>query len=329
MKKSVLLYAVIIFTFTATIIISILPDLGSSFFLSNNKSNFISRGPFVRLFNIALIKPTFTAAAYHNSFYKFYFVYSSIPQHARKNITSDLNLLSSRVTNQTTASSSAFSIIYISEHLRIMFPKANVRILTDADVDNGNSLFFANGTNRYDILILGHQEYVTQQEYDNLKRFVANGGTMTLMDGNVFYAQVKYDRNTHRITLVKGHGWAFNGKSAWRSVSERWANETSQWIGSNFLCYSCNVTFANNPFQYRHHEEQYLTNSNDRILMNYNASIAKKDSKPMRILIATYALKYKAGKVIVLGIYADDIITNKKFSRYLDSLLISSRYIKV
>ena len=24
------------------------------------------------------------------------------------------------------------------------------------------------------------------------------------------------------ITLVKGHGWAFNGKSVWKSVSERW-----------------------------------------------------------------------------------------------------------
>ena len=70
-------------------------------------------------------------------------------------------------------------------------------MLTDADADNVNSLFFVNGTNKYDILILGHQEYVTQQEYANLKHFVANGGTLVLMDGNVFYAEVKYDRNTH------------------------------------------------------------------------------------------------------------------------------------
>jgi CO dehydrogenase/acetyl-CoA synthase epsilon subunit len=76
-------------------------------------------------------------------------------------------------------------------------------VLTDADADNVNSLFFVNGTNKYDILILGHQEYVTQQEYANLKHFVANGGTLVLMDGNVFYAEVKYDRNTDTITLVK------------------------------------------------------------------------------------------------------------------------------
>ena len=30
--------------------------------------------------------------------------------------------------------------------------------------------------------------------------------------------------------------WAFNGKSAWKSVDERWKNETSQWVGSNYLC---------------------------------------------------------------------------------------------
>ncbi|MFZ0515099.1 MAG: N,N-dimethylformamidase beta subunit family domain-containing protein [Candidatus Nitrosopolaris sp.] len=325
MKKSVLTFIVIISTASLIIAILILPDLSRSFFLLNNKSNFITRSAFVKGLNIALIKPTFTGAAYHNSFYKFYFVYVSIP-HGRKNVTTDLNLLSSKVTNQTSRSSSAFTFIYLPQHLKTISPKSNIDVLTDVDADYG-SIFFNNGTNKYDILILGHQEYETQREYDNLNRFVANGGTMILMDGNVFYAQVKYDRNTHTITLVKGHGWAFNGKSAWRSVGERWPNETSQWVGSNYLCYSCNVTFANNPFQYKHHEEQYLTNPNDVILLNYNASITKKDSKPVKILIATYTLNYKKGKVIALGIYSDDIMTNSKFIRYFDSLLL--RYTKV
>jgi hypothetical protein len=61
-------------------------------FVSNNIPKF--NGEFVKVLNIALIKPTFTAAAYNKAFYKFYFLYSSIPSHARKNITSDLNLLS-------------------------------------------------------------------------------------------------------------------------------------------------------------------------------------------------------------------------------------------
>lgn len=54
------------------------------------------------------------------------------------------------------------------------------------------------------------------------------------MDSNAFFAEVKYDANTNKVTLVKGHSWAFNGKSAWRSVNERWKNETEQWIGSNY-----------------------------------------------------------------------------------------------
>jgi Na+/H+ antiporter NhaD/arsenite permease-like protein len=111
----------------------------------------------------------------------------------------------------------------------------NITLLTDADVDkdiifennnddnsvsaNNNSSTSNNGINAYDVIILGHQEYVTQKEYYNLKRFVGNGGTMIVLDGNVFYAEVRYDENTQIVTLVKGHSWAYNGRSAWRSVS--------------------------------------------------------------------------------------------------------------
>lgn len=42
-----------------------------------------------------------------------------------------------------------------------------------------------NNNNRYDAHIIGHQEYVTQREYDNLKQIVANGGTLVVLDGNI------------------------------------------------------------------------------------------------------------------------------------------------
>ena len=310
MKTSILRLVIVMFVTAITI------GVVTQWFLLHNirKVN----GEFVKVLNIALIKPTFTAAAYDKSFYNFYFIYSSLPRHAQKNITSDLNLLSSDETNQTTGSSSAFSIDYLAQHLNTS--NSNIQVLTDTDADNVNSLFFNNGTNKYDIIILGHQEYVTQQEYDNLKYFVSNGGTLVLMDGNVFIAEVKYDRNAHTITLVKGHGWAYNGKSAWKSVRERWKNETSQWIGSNSFCFSCYVTFANDPFQYRHHEEQYLTNPNDIVLLNYHASASIKQI--VHPLIATYELNYQKGKVVALGIYSDDIIANPKFHKYFDSLLV-------
>jgi hypothetical protein len=57
---------------------------------------------------------------------------------------------------------------YLAKHLALLMPKNNVSVLTDIDVDVG-SIFkdSKNTTNKYDVLILGHQEYVTQQEYTN------------------------------------------------------------------------------------------------------------------------------------------------------------------
>jgi hypothetical protein len=317
MRKSIPSLVLVIFVITITLVVV------AEWFALHNIRKF--NGEFVKVLNIALIKPTFTGAAYHKSFYNFYFIYSSVPPHVRKNITSDLNLLSSEVTNQTTRSSSAFSIDYLTQHLKTS--NSNIHVLTDADADYG-SIFFNNGTNKYDIIILGHQEYVTQREYDNLKRFVSSGGILVLMDGNVFIAEVKYDRNTHIVTLVKGHGWAYNGKSAWRSVGERWKNETSQWIGSNAYCFSCYVAFSNNPFLYKHHEEQYVSNPNDQVLLNYQASTSLKQPKMGDIVIATYKSNYKKGKVIALGIYSDDIITNLEFNKYFDRLLVKYAPIK-
>jgi hypothetical protein len=199
-------------------------------------------------------------------------------------------------------------------------PESNITVLGDEDVDAGN-IFLANGSNAYNVIILGHQEYVTQTEYNFLKRFVANGGTMIILDGNVFYAQVDYNKKTDIVRLVKGHYWAYNGKSAWKSIGERWANETAQWVGSNYLCYSCNVTFANDPFRYIHHEENYVTNPKDIILLNYNATDYNYQIN-VKHVIATYELNYQKGKVISLGIYSDDIITNGAFDRFLDSIIL-------
>jgi hypothetical protein len=298
--------------------------------LRQNMSALNSHGQFEKDLRVALIEPTFTAAAYNNSFYVFYQKYSHLP--ANTNITKDLNLLSSKVIKYptitpTTKVHSAFAMLSILKNFKLISPNSNITVLTDSDVDNG--LIFDNiggsvdtNSNAYDVVILGHQEYVTQQEYNYLKDFVSNGGTMFLLDGNVFYAQVKFDHNTNTVTLVKGHGWAFNGKSAWKSVGERWAKETSEWVGSNYLCYSCNITFANDPWEYQHHEEQYITNHNDKILMNSNASLSHYPIPSLRPVIATYELNYQKGKVVSLGIYSDDIINNERFDKYLDNLVL-------
>jgi hypothetical protein len=64
-----------------------------------------------RKLGIALIKPTFTAAAYDNPFYRFFSLFPSTA--AGKNITTHINLLSSKVANQLTPSLSAFSMSFL------------------------------------------------------------------------------------------------------------------------------------------------------------------------------------------------------------------------
>lgn len=271
---------------------------------------------------IAFIKPTFTRAAYTNSFYVFY---NKHIHESRSNIiTSDLSFLSAKV--DWAEKQSRYPLLSLVDNVKKVLPNSKIQVLTDGEVDAG-AIFEkqqANNNennipiNAFDILILGHQEYVTQKEYNNLKQFVKNRGTIIFLDGNVFYAEVKYDRAKNVITLVKGHGWQFDGKVAKVSVRERWQNETSQWIGSNYLCYQCAITFANNPFGYIHHEEQYITNPNDIILLDYRASDHSHT-------VATYELKYGKGRSIVIGLYSDDIIHNEKFIRFFDSLLLRSQ----
>jgi hypothetical protein len=269
------------------------------------------RLPLNQVETIAIVCPTFTTAAYHNSFYKFYELYRFVQPPT--NITTNLSLLKSSVTSNTTIS--AFhSMTDLAAKIKTFIPNAKLTILTDQDVDRG-AIFNRNGSDAYDIVVLGHQEYVTQLEYDNLKQYVTNGGIMILLDGNVFYAEVSYDEPSQTITLVKGHGWAYNGVTAWPSIGERWANETREWVGSNYLCNLCKIGFQKNPFGYRHHEEQYISNPHDIIIFKYPTTDQKHT-------IATYELQYQKGKVIGLGIYADDVEKNRHFESYFSSLLV-------
>ena len=111
---------------------------------------------------------------------------------AGKNVTTDLNLLSVPVNASWYPSLPyVFSMLKLLNDIKSVSPDSNITIYDD--MLQQWLYVYKNGSNAFDLLILGHQEYVTQKEYDNLKRFVANGGTMLILDGNVFYAEVKYD----------------------------------------------------------------------------------------------------------------------------------------
>ena len=270
--------------------------------------------------NIAIVEDTFTQAAYDKSFYMFYEIYYPYIKNTDtpSNFTKYTDLLSSRLTENSKNSSGTRQIV---NHLKWLTPKSTIDVLGDEDVHNGSSLFRANGTNVYDVIMLDHLEYVSQQEYDNLKRFVANGGILMLLAGNMFYAEVEYDQNTDTIRLVNGHDFAFNGKTAGKGDRERWERETSEWVGSNYkCCFSDEFIFRNDPFGITHVEEQAITNPKAKILLDYNATINKPD--PGKFVIATYELEYKKGKVITLGLYTvNKLFENERFLRFFDSLL--------
>lgn len=282
---------------------------------------------------VGIVAPTFTAAAYSNAFYNFYQAFDYTPP-AVKNITTNLDFLTGTIPK----AGSAYRLLEIVNYTKEVLPEANVSVLTDQDVDEGKIFETSRNntsSNIYDLLILGHQEYVTQKEYANFKNFVANGGVLVLLDANVFMAEVSYDNSTNAVTLVKGHNWAFNGKTAWRSVNERWSNETQDWVGSNFYYWggntNINLSFTNNPFGYIHNEEQYITNPKVRIIHDYGAVVQEYyviDNVTYNLgyprpIIATYQMDFHNGKVIVLSIYSDDVITNDSFKKFFATLLLN------
>jgi len=303
---------------------------------------------------IAFVRPIFTEAAYkHRGFYDFYFKYG-IPKF-QKNITSDLDMLTVKTGPSTPELISLYKLTNVDalipagdeyrffwlpfiDHVKKFAPNGTVTVMRDEDVHDGHIFYGNNKTNAYDVLLMFHSEYVTQQEYDNLKQFVENGGTIVFIDPNILYAEVRYDKDDHTITLVKGHNWEFDGKSARRSVAERWYNETKDWVGGNYLLnyISSNTTFTNNPFNYTHDEEQFVNNPKDKIIIDYGIQFPKDfeqvqsekkelpvDKRLEDVIVASYSLMYGDGKVLMLGIRGEDLVKNEQFMEFFDNVIMT------
>ena len=266
---------------------------------------------------IGFVLPTFTMAAYDNTFYTFFSKHPDVKNN--EFVTTDIDLLTANLPSMEEGFNSykAIGLHQLRDFTSYLLPNADLFYLSDEDVHNG-LIFTNNNINFYDILVLGHSEYVTLEEYYNLKKFVENGGVIILLDSNTFYAEVDYDPSNNKISLVQGHYWAFDGEKAWRDVKERWADETTEWVGNNFGCSSCEITFNNNPFSYVHHEENYVTNPNVKILIDYEAK------SEFNYLIAAHELKYGLGKVMSLGIFGSDIVDNNNFLKFYENLIFSS-----
>jgi hypothetical protein len=301
---------------------------------------------------IAFVKPSFTYAAYQlNGFYNFYENARDLPE-GITNVTTNLSMLTVIVPDETythyrddpfdTPRVPSQQQYYdtlrelLEERASSQDLDIDIADISDKDVHEGN-IFDSTGSNAYDILFLFHQEYVTQAEYDNLKKFVVqNGGTIVFNDANIFTTEVKYDRATNTITLVRGHGWAYDDRSygAWHAESERWVDENQQWVGSNFIEIPANenVTFSNNPFNYEHSEEQIVTNPSAEIIFDFGVTeytpyeiggeLDNEHHFPNFGKVAVYEMNSGKGKVINIGIFAHKLEDNEAFLDFYDEEIL-------
>ncbi|MEM2160107.1 MAG: hypothetical protein QXN55_04040 [Candidatus Nitrosotenuis sp.] len=130
---------------------------------------------------VVFIYPIFTQAAYSkNGFYDYY-----LQKCDSKCLTVNL---------PTTFSGGA----YASAGGATMLHFLNYQFVTDIDVDKNPSIL-----TKYDKVILLHNEYVTQKEFNAITKHK----NVVYLYPNALYALVKSDYKTNTITLQKGHGY--------------------------------------------------------------------------------------------------------------------------
>lgn len=271
---------------------------------------------------VAVVKPVFTATAY-SSFYAFYAKYLNTPRD--QIIGSDLTLLNATLVESWGWSDGLRQFLSSSNaRMNGLALGRNLTVLTDVSVTQGG-LLNEDGARRFDAVVLGFTEYVTSQEYSAFKHFVADGGRIIFMDATNFFAEVRYYPETNHLALVKGHGWGFDGKRAWHDVSERWAEENRNWIGSNFCCFGhgrrydgallggtnpisleLRAKFGSRVFMsYKGHEENSVTNTTFTEILAHWSQLDSSSHD----LVAAYVHRFMHGIVIHIGVMASDVIS--------------------
>ena len=175
---------------------------------------------------VAVVAPSFTAAAYSpGAFYSFYASPTNVSR-LSVNLTRYLALHPGLEWGDSKA-----LYQYVKNST---LDQSKLRYLTDQQVDSG--ALFRSHVRLYRAVVIGHEEYVTQAEYFQFQAFVASGGLIVSMDANNFWAKVNYSRTSGTVTLVLGHGWSFDGKTALRSEVHPFEARNSNWTGSSYCC---------------------------------------------------------------------------------------------
>ncbi|UCH04981.1 MAG: hypothetical protein JSW05_02145 [Candidatus Thorarchaeota archaeon] len=285
---------------------------------------------------IAVVKPIFTDTAYSHAFYTFYWKHGENPAPF---ITTDLNYLNVTVEDDWGWSTGLREFLSsYKASLAGIGLESDIVLIDEINVALG--ALFDEDRRNYDVVILGFTEYVTAEEYAAYRRFVETGGTLIIMDACNFLAEVKYyppssPGESGYLSLVKGHGWEFNGTHAWKSVYHRWPDENRNWVGSNYWRYwygdhydylRVNTSHPisnyirdsygeNITSRYGAHEENKLENLTDTQVIGYWHFIdpGEAPSEP----IAAYQHFYGNGSVFHTGIMASDVVQREEFMQAL------------
>jgi hypothetical protein len=179
------------------------------------------------------IQPIFTQAAYgnndpkHNGFYDYYFGRCD-----QKCLT--VPIPKTFVGSYDTGGQG--NLVLLREHYLH---------LTDIDVDKDPAIL-----QKYDVVILLHNEYVTQNEFDA----IAHHPHVIYLYPNSLFAKVRVDYNKNTITLVRGH-WYPDKKIAngfdWKYDNTKYERDTycnhlhfyNIYNGKMLNCYPENIIY--------------------------------------------------------------------------------------
>jgi hypothetical protein len=284
--------------------------------------------------SVAIIMPIFTSTPYSQypvgSFYAFYKLYLG----TSGNFTGKLDWLNTSVTSGYSYARGwghsypiySFLTSGAAANCGLVMGK-NLFVTTDINVSQG-ALFGPHGARKYDAIVIGHQEYVTQAEYDQIREFVAAGGRLIEMSANAFYVKIKYNPANLMETFIVGHGYAYNGRSAWHSSAQPFAVNTSRWAGNTYCCFktfqyqgaTVNATnpigrdlktyFGSTVFQtYKSHEENAVTNFT-------HTSIVATFLNQSGTVVAAFAHSYGRGAVFCLCVFGEDTIDSDPATQY-------------
>lgn len=291
---------------------------------------------------VAVVEPIFTATPYsqyiYGSFYAFY------KNHAKAvgNITTDLKLLNTSVLSGTHFNFGwghsyplyQFLTSKGAQNCGLVLGK-NLRVVNDINVSQG-ALFARNGSANFVVVVYGFAEYVSQPEYSQLVKFVASGGRLVIMGGDSFQVRVDYNPRNGYETYVLGHGFAYNNKTAWRTVPLRLGFNLTRFIGATDCCFrlgtfsgakvnQSNVigaglssVFGDTVFKsYAPHEEDSVQNfSHTSVIAMFRNSSGT--------LVASFVHQYRKGVVICMCVFADDVISTDQSVQYFAMLAIGT-----